>query len=53
MMEEKTCGSCRFYVSDFVCGIPLYVDAEFYPGRETEPEGGCHLWEAREPEKKD
>jgi len=44
---EKVCKNCRFF-DGRDCVVPLYVDGEYYPGRETEPEKHCELYEERD-----
>ena len=47
-MEEKTCGSCKCNLGGH-CMIPLYVDAEFYPGRViTDEKPACAMYEAKD-----
>ena len=46
MEEKKTCSTCK-YCENGVCMIPIYVDADFSPARETKPENGCYMHEPK------
>lgn len=44
--KEIGCQTCRFSLKG-VCLIPLYVDGEFYPGRDIKDDGNCYLYEGK------
>ena len=44
---EKDCDNSKYW-SNGVCMVPLYVDAEFYPGSSRGAEESCYMFEAED-----
>lgn len=42
----KKCENCKYFDGQD-CLMPIWVDGEYYPGRETEPDSSCELYEER------